>query len=155
MAKTPNRIGVISDTHGYLPKGVVDAFDRVERIIHAGDIDHPQVLDQLRGIAPVTAVRGNMDSGAWAERLPRYDMIQVGGIHLYVLHIVERLDIDPASAGVRVVITGHSHRPMNEEQGGVLFFNPGSACFPRHGTPPSVGIIEIANSHVQGRIRSL
>jgi putative phosphoesterase len=149
------RIGVISDTHGYLPEGVADVFNRVERIIHAGDIDHPQVLDQLRKIAPVNAVRGNMDSGAWAQRLPAYDMIQVGGMHLYVLHIVERLDIDPASAGVRVVITGHSHQPMNEDQGGVLFFNPGSACFPRLGAPPSVGILEIANGRVQGRIRSL
>jgi uncharacterized protein len=151
----PIRVGVISDTHGYLPEGVADAFDRVERIIHAGDIDHPQVLDQLREIAPVTAVRGNMDSGAWAERLPRFDMIEMGGIRLYVLHIVERLDIDPASAGVHVVINGHSHQPMNEVQGGVLFFNPGSAGFPRRGAPASVGILEIANGHVQGRIRSL
>ena len=97
----PIRVGVISDTHGYLPEGVADAFDRVERIIHAGDIDHPRVLDQLREIAPVTAVRGNMDSGAWAERLPRFDMIEMGGIRLYVLHIVERLDIDPVPRSSR------------------------------------------------------
>jgi uncharacterized protein len=155
MTEPPIRVGVISDTHGYLPEGVVAAFDGVERIIHAGDIDHPQVLDLLGKLAPVTAVRGNMDSGAWAERLPSHDMIQVGSIHLYVLHIMERLDIDPASAGVRVIISGHSHQPVNQVQGGVLFFNPGSACFPRHGAPPSVGILEIANGHVHGHIRSL
>ncbi|MEJ2640310.1 MAG: metallophosphoesterase family protein [Desulfosarcinaceae bacterium] len=155
MIGPPIRVGVISDTHGHLPGGVADAFDGMVRIIHAGDIDHPQVLDELRRIAPVTAVRGNMDGGAWAERLPGSDMIQVGGVYLYVLHIVERLDIDPASAGVHVVINGHSHRPMNEVRDGVLFFNPGSACYPRNGMPPSVGILDICGDRVHGHIRSL
>jgi len=146
---------VISDTHGHLPEEVAAAFGRVARIVHAGDIDHPSVLDRLREIAPVTAVRGNMDHGSWAERLPGSDMIQIGGMHLYVLHMVERIDIDPLAAGVRVVVCGHTHQPMNSEQGGVLFFNPGSACFPRHGAPPTVGILEIAEDQVRGSIRSL
>jgi uncharacterized protein len=152
----PIRIGVISDTHGHLPDGVATVFDQVKRIIHAGDIDHPRILDQLGQIAPVTAVRGNMDGGSWAERLPRFDMIQVNGIYLYVLHRVEHLDIDPAAAGVGVVIGGHTHQPANETANGVLFFNPGSACFPRRGTLPSVGILEIGGGdQVHGHILAL
>ncbi len=149
------RIGVISDTHGQLPPGVPHAFERVDRIIHAGDIDHPLVLDALREIAPVTAVRGNMDGGSWARRLPRGDMLQVGGVTLYVQHIVERLEIDPIAAGVRVIISGHSHQPLNEWRDGILFFNPGSAAFPRYGSLPSVGELTIDGGNVSARIISI
>lgn len=152
MTEDMVRIGVISDTHGHLPQGLAEVFGSVARIIHAGDIDHPQVLDALRKLAPLTAVRGNMDGGGWAERLPRGEMVQVGGIYIYVLHIFERLDIDPIAAGVHVVISGHSHHPQNEQRDGVLYFNPGSACFPRHGSPASVGLLEIASGQIQGRI---
>jgi putative phosphoesterase len=152
MINVTTKIGVISDTHGHLPKGLADAFRGVKRIVHAGDIDHPRVLDQLRKIAPVTAVRGNMDGGAWAERLPSGDYFQVNGLALYVQHILERLDIDPQAASVSAVISGHTHEPLNDIRAGVLYFNPGSACFPRHGNPPSVGILEIGGGKIQGRI---
>jgi putative phosphoesterase len=152
MTKRIIRVGVLSDTHGHLPDGLAAAFGSVERIIHAGDIDQPQILDGLRAIAPLTAVRGNMDAGAWAERLPRFDMIQEGAICIYALHILERLDIDPIAAGVGVVVSGHSHQPHHEVQDGILYFNPGSACFPRHGSPASVGVLEIRGKAVEGRI---
>jgi putative phosphoesterase len=146
------RIGVLSDTHGHLPDGLAAAFGIVERIVHAGDIDHPRVLDALGKIAPVRAVRGNMDGGAWAERLPRSDIFQVDGLTLYALHILQRLDIEPQAAGVRAVISGHTHESLNETRGGVLYFNPGSACFPRRGNPASVGVLEIGGRQIQGRI---
>jgi putative phosphoesterase len=152
MKDIVTKIGVISDTHGYLPKGVTTAFRGVQRIVHAGDIDHPRVLDHLRKLAPVTAVRGNMDGGAWARRLPSGDYFQVNGLALYVQHILERLDIDPQAAGVSAIISGHTHEPLNDIRGGILYFNPGSACFPRHGSPPSVGILEIGEGKIKGRI---
>lgn len=155
MNKTPIRVGVISDTHGHMPADLETAFGDVDRIIHAGDIDHPGVLDELRKIAPVTAVRGNMDGGSWAERLPRSDMFQTGGVTLYALHILDRLDLDPAAAGVGVVISGHTHQPLNEVRDGTLYFNPGSACFPRYGSGASVGVLEINAGDVHGRVIGL
>jgi putative phosphoesterase len=152
MTKRIFRVGVLSDTHGYLPDGLDAAFSKVDRIVHAGDVDQPQVLDALRKIAPLTAVRGNMDSGAWAERLPRGDMFQIDGLTLYAQHILERLDIEPRAAGVCTVICGHTHEPLNETRGGILYFNPGSACFPRRGSPASVGMLEIGGGRIQGRI---
>jgi putative phosphoesterase len=155
MTESTIRIGVISDTHGHMPADLGTAFGPVERIVHAGDIDHPSVLDELRKIAPVTAVRGNMDGGSWAERLPRGDMFQVGAVTLYALHILGRMDIDPVAARVGAVICGHTHQPLNEERGGILYFNPGSACFPRYGSPASVGVLEIDAERVRGRLIEL
>lgn len=152
MIKAPIRVGVISDTHGHLPADLETTFGPVARIVHAGDIDHPSVLDELRKIAPVTAVRGNMDGGSWAQRLPRDDIFQVGEITLYALHILDRMDIDPVAARVGAVISGHTHQPLNEERGGILYFNPGSACFPRYGSPASVGVLEINRGRVEGRV---
>jgi uncharacterized protein len=120
-------IGVISDTHGLLRPQAVAALQGSALIIHAGDVGDPNILDELRKIAPVVAVRGNVDHGAWAVRLPQSEMVEHDGVRLYVLHILEDLDLDPATAGFHAVITGHTHRPKMETRDGVLYFNPGSA----------------------------
>src|SRR5215471_6922437 len=117
------RIGVISDTHGLLRPEALAALAGSEIIVHAGDVGGPEVLAALAKIAPVRAVRGNNDHGAWAARLPATDVVEVAGRVLYVIHDVKALDVDPAAAGFDAVIAGHSHRPRNEVVGGVLYFN--------------------------------
>ena len=103
------------------------AFGGVSLIVHAGDVGKAEVLEGLEALSPVVAVRGNVDRGAWAERLPRTELLDVAGIGVYVYHGHEELDVDPAAAGCRVVVSGHSHRPETIERGGVLYLNPGSA----------------------------
>lgn len=120
-------IGVISDTHGHLRAEVAKALKGVDRIIHAGDIGKPEVLEALRAIAPVHAVRGNMD-GHWAFELPETEVVEIGDLLLYVLHDVFRLDLDPAAAGFVAVINGHTHKAAIENRKGVLYLNPGSAA---------------------------
>jgi putative phosphoesterase len=137
-------IGVLSDTHGYLSPNISKVFQNVDTIIHAGDIDNPNVLHTLRQIAPVVAVRGNMDSGAWAKALPVSEFIHVGKTYIYVIHDHLRLDIDPVSSDIRVVIFGHTHEPyVHEAKSGVIFLNPGSASLPRKGQSASVALLEI------------
>lgn len=136
-------IGVISDTHGRIPSGVSPAFQNIDLIIHAGDIGDPAVLDQLSTIAPVAAVRGNMDFGKWTERLPETKVVEIGTIVLYVLHIANRLDVDPAKSGYNAVISGHTHRPEVYQENGVYYINPGSASFPKTGQPGSAALIRI------------
>lgn len=120
-------IGVISDTHGLLRREAVAALLGAQQIVHAGDAGSPEVLDALRKIAPVTAVRGNVDDGDWARQLPLTATIEAGGRTLYVLHDVHELDCDPAAAGFAAVISGHSHKPSEEVRNGVLYLNPGAA----------------------------
>jgi len=120
-------VGVISDTHGHLRGGGIKAFESVDLIIHAGDIGGPDVLAALHGIAPVYAVRGNMDTGSWARELPETRVVQVGEALLYVVHDAHDLDLDPEAAGFSAVISGHTHRPVIDRQGGILFLNPGTA----------------------------
>jgi putative phosphoesterase len=129
------RVGVISDTHGLLRPNALDALEGSALIVHAGDVGDPKILDRLAEVAPVHAVRGNTDHGAWAAKLPMTEVVQVEGVHLYVLHILEDLDLDPVAAGFGAVIHGHSHRPLIESRRGVLFLNPGSAG-PRRFTLP-------------------
>jgi putative phosphoesterase len=138
-------IGVISDTHGLLRPQVVQALAGVELIIHAGDIGDPLILPRLERIAPVQAVRGNVDRGAWAADLPLTRVVEVGDVHLYVLHELFNLDLDPAAAGFAAIIFGHSHSPHLEHQNGVLFLNPGAAG-PRRFTLP----VTLARLRVQG-----
>ena len=114
-------------------------------IVHAGDIDTPDVLKELKDVAPVIAVRGNMDRGHWATQLPVTDLITVDKIVLFALHDVYRLDLDPAAAGIHAVIYGHSHRPQMEAKNGVVFINPGSASLPRHNHPPTVAILSMSD----------
>ena len=136
-------IGVISDTHGHVPSSVTNAFNDVDLIIHAGDIGEETVLKKLSKIAPVAAVRGNMDFGKWTGRLPETEIIEIGQIVLYILHIANRLGGDPAKTGYKAVISGHTHRPDMYEKNGVMFINPGSASYPKFGQPASAALIQI------------
>ena len=120
-------IGVISDTHGLLRPAAVEALQGAQQIIHAGDAGSLEVLGALRKIAPVTAVRGNVDDGDWARQLPLTAAIEAGGRTLYILHDVHELDCDPAASGFAAVISGHSHKPSEEMRNGVLYLNPGAA----------------------------
>ena len=124
MATT--RVGVISDTHGLLRPEAVSALAGSDFIVHAGDVGDPDIVDRLSQIAPVTAVRGNVDTGAWALQLPAANILEVEGISIYVLHIRGELDLKADAAGFAAVIYGHSHKPATEMKNGVLYFNPGS-----------------------------
>lgn len=124
---TTLRVGLISDTHGLLRPEVAAYLRGSDCIVHAGDICDPGILERLAEIAPVTAVRGNNDRGPWAQQLRTSERLQLGGVSLHAIHDLAELDIDPAVAGVRVVVSGHSHKPLVEQRGSVLYVNPGSA----------------------------
>jgi putative phosphoesterase len=143
------RIGLISDTHALVRPQAVDYLRGCDAILHAGDIVEPAILDVLAAMAPLTAVRGNNDRGAWAEALPLTAFLQLGGIGIYVLHDIADLQRHPAPAGTRVVVTGHSHRPLVREEGGVLYVNPGSAGPRRFTLPISVGELRIDGASVR------
>ncbi|HKX00044.1 MAG TPA: metallophosphoesterase family protein [Bryobacteraceae bacterium] len=136
------RIGLISDTHGLLRPEALQALKGSELIIHAGDVGDPKILDALGALAPVVAVRGNIDRGGWAEQLPATAVAEAGAILIYVLHDVNRLDLDPAAAGFQVVVSGHSHKPRRTERGGVLYINPGSAGPRRFRLPVTVARLD-------------
>lgn len=150
--KTPTLIGVISDTHGLLRPEALAALRGSEHIIHAGDVGAPEILDELRAIAPVTAIRGNIDKGAWPRRLRETEVVEVGGISIYVLHDLAQLDLKPEAAGFRVVIYGHSHVPKQEMRGGVLYFNPGSAGPRRFKLPVTVGRLILEDGTLRAEI---
>jgi uncharacterized protein len=152
---TPILIGVISDTHGLLRPEAVTALRGSERIIHAGDVGAPEILDKLRSIAPVTAIRGNVDKGGWASKLPETEVVEVGGICIYVLHDLAQLDLKPKVAGFHVVISGHSHIPKQETREGVLYFNPGSAGPRRFKLPISVGRLTVQRGEVRSEIATI
>jgi uncharacterized protein len=145
-------VGVISDTHGLLRPEAVAALQGADRIIHAGDVGDREILKRLAEIAPVTAIRGNIDKDAWARTLPETEVAEVGGISIYILHDVSKLDLKPEAAGFKVVIYGHSHVPKQETKNGVLFFNPGSAGPRRFKLPVTVGRIVIKNLQVRAEI---
>ena len=146
------RIGVISDTHGSLDAAAINALRGVNLIIHAGDIDTPDVLRALNRTAPVTAVRGNMDRGRWSADLSAAEVVEAGESLIYVLHDLQRLDLDPAAAGFRAVVCGHTHRPAVRHRNGIVFINPGSAAYPRWGNDPSVAVLECGTADIQARI---
>jgi len=135
-------VGVISDTHGVLRNEAVDALRGVDLIVHAGDVGEPEVLEQLRAVAPVMAVRGNNDHGAWATVLPRTLMVLLGGALIYVIHDRAELDLPVEEEGIAVVISGHSHQPSMERAGEVVYLNPGSAGPRRFSLP--VGVARLA-----------
>src|SRR5262249_10414642 len=145
-------VGVISDTHGLLRPEALTALRGSDYIIHAGDVGDPEILAKLGEIAPVTAVRGNVDSGAWARKLPLTNVLEVGGISIYVLHILQDMDLKPEAAGFAAVIYGHSHKPHRETKNGVLHFNPGSAGPRRFSLPVSVGRLKVSDGTVTGEI---
>jgi hypothetical protein len=145
------RIGLISDTHGLLRPEAVAFLAGSDFIVHAGDICEPRILAELQAIAPVTAVKGNNDWGPWAHALNETEFLQVGEIRLCAIHDLARLDIDPCAAGVRAVVSGHSHKPLIEERGGVLFVNPGSAGPRRFTLPIAAGEIIVDGARVSAR----
>jgi putative phosphoesterase len=148
-------IGVIADTHGLLRPQAVAALEGSPLIIHAGDVGSPEILDELRRIAPVFAVRGNVDKGPWATQLPETEIVDVADCLLYVLHDLGTLDLDPRTAGFRAVITGHSHQPKIETKDGVLYFNPGSAGPRRFHLPVSVGRLTASGGDLRAEIIKL
>ena len=149
------RIGVISDSHSLLRPEAIAALRGSDRVLHAGDVGDPGILDRLRELAPVTAVRGNVDRGPWAAALPETELVEIEGLSIYLIHDLGQLDLKPEAAGIRVVIYGHSHQPKIEEKNGVLFFNPGSAGPRRFRLPMSLGRLEIEKGKVRGEIVNL
>ena len=145
------RIGLISDTHGLLRPEAIAFLRGSAQIIHGGDIGNADVLDELASIAPVRAVRGNNDNGLWAAAIPETQALRVGGISIYVIHSIAELDIDPVAAGFQVVVSGHSHKPLVESRGGVLYVNPGSSGPRRFKLPIAVGELVIEGGSVQAR----
>jgi uncharacterized protein len=145
-------IGVISDTHGLPRPGALAALQGSDYIIHAGDIGDPQILDKLAAIAPLTAVRGNIDHGAWANKIPTTNVLEVGEISINVLHNLQELDLKPEAAKFAAVVYGHSHVPKQEWKNGVLYFNPGSAGPRRFRLPLSVGRLRIKDGRIDAKI---
>ena len=145
-------IGVISDTHGLLRPQAAAALQGSALITHAGDVGRTEILDELRRIAPVVAVRGNVDRDALAASLPLSEVVEHHGVRLYVLHILEDLDLDPPTAGFHAVITGHTHLPKMETKDGVLYFNPGSAGPRRFDHPISVGRLAVTDGRLGGEL---
>ena len=148
-------VGVISDTHGLLRPEAVAALAGVDHILHAGDMGDPAILDALRNIAPVTAIRGNVDVSGDCARLPETELVELGGVGVYMIHDLGALDLDPVAAGVGVVISGHSHKAKIERKRGVLYFNPGSAGPKRFSLPISVGLLKIVGGKVEARVVEL
>ena len=148
-------VGVISDTHGLVRPEALRALRGAELILHAGDVGAPEVLTALRTIAPVFSVRGNVDREDWARNLPKTRTVEVGGYTIYLLHDLHILDLDPAAAGFRAVISGHSHHPGTEQRNGVLYLNPGSAGPRRFRLPVSVALLKIGREFLEARLVEL
>src|SRR5262245_24054347 len=149
------RLGIISDTHGLLRPEALAFLQGSDHIVHAGDIGNAGVLAQLSAIAPVTAVRGNNDRGAWADPLPETALLEFEKTHIYTLHDLALLELDPPAAGVDVVISGHSHRPVIERRDGVVYVNPGSAGPRRFSLPVAVAELLVDGASVSARIVEL
>ena len=150
-----SRIGVISDTHGLVRPEALRALAGADLIVHAGDIGSPQVLDALRAVAPVVAVRGNNDRGPWAAALADTEVVEAAGRSLYVLHDVKELDLDPRAAGFDAVIAGHSHQPRIDRRDGVLYLNPGSAGPRRFRLPIAVAWLAVESASLDAEIVEL
>ena len=148
-------VGVISDTHGLVRPEAITTLRGCDLIVHCGDIGDPAVLDALRAVAPVRAVRGNNDKGPWASALPVDDVVEVGSQSLYVIHDLHELALEPAAAGFAAVLAGHSHRPMVERRAGVLFVNPGSAGPRRFSLPVAIARLRLAPGRCDARIIDL
>ena len=143
MGKSPKLIGLISDTHGLLREEAVRALRDSELIVHAGDVGAPGIIEALSALAPVVAVRGNVDKDDWASRLPATAVAEAGDVRIYVLHDVHELDLDPAAAGFHAVVSGHSHKFGRSERSGVLYINPGSAGPRRFQLPITVARLDL------------
>jgi putative phosphoesterase len=155
LAQNSKLIGIISDTHGLVRPQAIEALAGVDMILHAGDVGKQEVLDTLKDIAPVVAVRGNNDKGDWAQTLPDWEVVEVGKVSIYMLHDVKEIDISPSGAGFHVVVSGHSHKPSIEEHRGVLYVNPGSASQRRFKLPVSLAHLQISGEMVHANIIEL
>jgi uncharacterized protein len=153
MGRDEFKIGVISDTHGLMGPEAIAALRGSDAIVHAGDVGKPEVLDALRTLAPLTAIRGNVDH--WARDLPDREVLTLAGRHFYVIHDLHDLDLDPRAAGFDAVISGHSHRPKIERRDGVLYLNPGSAGPRRFTLPIAVAEIRISKRGLVPRLIEL
>jgi hypothetical protein len=149
------RIGIISDTHGLLRPEATRLLAGVQHIVHAGDIGHPEVVSDLATIAPVTAIRGNIDTGDWAAGYPATARVTLGGRTIFVLHNLKELDLDPAAEGIDVVVSGHSHRPKIETIDGVLYLNPGSAGPRRFTLPIALATLELTRAALRPHIHQI
>ncbi|MFC4929585.1 metallophosphoesterase family protein [Massilia sp. GCM10023247] len=149
------RVGLISDTHGLLRPEALAFLAGCDHIVHGGDIGHPGILERLAELAPLTVVRGNNDREDWARGIPASARLAFGGVALYAIHDIKDIDIDPVRAGVRVVVSGHSHRPAQAERAGVLYVNPGSAGRRRFSLPISAAELLIRGDRVEARIVTL
>ncbi|HMD40191.1 MAG TPA: metallophosphoesterase family protein [Candidatus Acidoferrum sp.] len=143
MAKQTQVLGLISDTHGLLREEALRALEGVDLILHAGDVGGPKILEKLRTIAPVAAIRGNVDTGAWADALPLTEVVETGAATIYMLHILKDLYVNPGIAGFAIVVSGHTHQPLQFEKDGVLYVNPGSAGPRRFQLPVTVGRLDL------------
>jgi hypothetical protein len=148
----PLHVGIISDTHGLLRPEAVRELSGVEHILHAGDVGDATILKRLRKIAPVTAIRGNVDVSGACAQLPATEIIELGGCLFYLVHAVEDLDIVPAAAGVKVVVYGHSHRPEVKDRDGIIYLNPGSAGPRRFNLPITLATAIVENGWVRVRM---
>lgn len=156
-ADTPDQtvIGVVSDTHGLLRPEALKHLNGVDRIVHAGDIGAPNILEKLQTLAPVDAIRGNNDKGAWAEAIPETLLLEIRGHRIHVLHDLNQIDLSPSAAGISVVISGHSHKPVVQEREGVLFINPGSLGPRRFRLPIALAKLYITDESVRAEIVEL
>lgn len=146
MPKERRIIGLISDTHGFMRDAALRALHGSDLILHAGDVGAPEILEDLKALAPVVAVRGNVDSSAWGRALPLTEVIKAGPVTIYMLHILEDLDLNPAAAGFQIVISGHSHKPGQSLKDGVLYVNPGSAGPKRFRLPITVARLDLGTT---------
>jgi uncharacterized protein len=153
--KSSYLLGLISDTHGHLPAGALEVFRSVDAILHAGDIGSDRILSILEEIAPLAAVRGNMDCGPWAESLAEKESIRAGSHVIHLIHDLSKLHLDAMHTHCLAVINGHTHRPLVEMKNGVLFVNPGSAGAPRRGEPPCVALLSVSSQHASADLISL
>jgi hypothetical protein len=145
-------VGVISDTHGLLRPEALLVLKGVDHILHAGDVGDPAILDVLRTIAPLTAIRGNIDVAGACIQLPATELIDLAGHSIYMLHNLRDLDLDPATAGISVVISGHTHQPRIDRRKGIVYFNPGSAGPRRFSLPVSLGMLDLGEDSLTPRI---
>jgi uncharacterized protein len=155
MATSSHKIGIISDTHGLLRPEAIAALHGVDQIIHAGDIGKPEILNKLAELAPVTAVRGNNDQDAWAADLAKSHRFYLRGLAVFLIHDLKEIDFDLNSAGINIVIAGHSHRPLIEKRNGILFINPGSAGPRRFKLPVTLALLEIEQGIPRASIQEL
>jgi putative phosphoesterase len=155
LEKIERAIGVISDTHGLLRPEAVEALLGVDLILHAGDVGSPEVLETLKEIAPVVAVRGNNDKGHWAEDLPQWEVAEIGSISIYMIHNVKEIDLVPEASGFQVVVSGHSHKPSVKKHKGVMYVNPGSAGPRRFSLPVTIARLKVSSEAVIAEVVEL